>query len=73
MRADRSRRRAGNDNDDNNDYVARGAARHPDRLVAVADIDCNWRPEHHATGAADRLRAAADRYGLVAFTHYLGE
>lgn len=58
-------------NDDNNDYVAAAARRHPDRLVAVADVDSTWRPEHHRPGAAGRLRDAADRYELTAFTHYV--
>lgn len=62
---------AGFANDDNNDYVADAARRHPDRLVTVADVDCSWRPEHHTPGAADRLRTAADHYGLTAFTHYV--
>ncbi|WP_162606659.1 amidohydrolase family protein [Jiangella asiatica] len=60
-------------NDDNNDYVAAAAGRHPDRLVTVADVDSFWRPEHHTPGAADRLREAAERYALAAFTHYVTE
>lgn len=60
-------------NDDNNDYVSGAVSRHPDRLVMFADVDCSWRPEHHAPGAAARLREAAERYSLVGFTHYLAE
>lgn len=60
-------------NDDNNDYVAQMAARHPDRLVMFADVDCSWRPEYHTPGAARRLRESAERYSLVGFTHYLAE
>ncbi|WP_165556055.1 amidohydrolase family protein [Kribbella pittospori] len=58
-------------NDDNNDYVAAAACRHPDRLVVMADVDSRWLPEHHTPGAADRLRGAAERYELTAFTHYV--
>ncbi|PZF85328.1 amidohydrolase family protein [Jiangella anatolica] len=58
-------------NDDNNDYVATAVRRHPDRLTLVADVDGSWRPEHHRPGAAGRLRDAAGRYGLTAFTHYV--
>lgn len=60
-------------NDDDNDYVAAAAARHPDRLVVVADVDCVWRPEHHRPGAAERLRESVERYELGAFTHYVGD
>lgn len=59
-------------NDDNNGDVAQVASRHPDRLVAFADVDCSWRPEHHTDGAADRLRAVVEGLGLVGFTHYVG-
>lgn len=58
-------------NDDDNDYVAAAAARHPDRLRTVADVDCSWRPEYHTPGAAERLRQTAARIPLVGFTHYL--
>ncbi|WP_020578831.1 amidohydrolase family protein [Actinopolymorpha alba] len=58
-------------NDDNNDYAAEAAARHPDRLVVIADIDCSWRPEHHTPGAARRLRETAERLGIAGFTHYV--
>jgi L-fuconolactonase len=61
-------------NDDNNDYVAAAVAAHPDRLVMIGDVDGLWCPsEHHVPGAAGRLRAAVERYGLVAFTHYVHE
>jgi L-fuconolactonase len=58
-------------NDDNNDYVARAAARYPDRLVAVVDVDSCWRPEHHAPGAARRLTEIVGRTGASGFTHYV--
>jgi L-fuconolactonase len=58
-------------NPDNNDYVAECVRRHPNRLHQLADVDCQWMPEYHAPGAADRLRAAVDRYGLKGFTHYV--
>jgi L-fuconolactonase len=58
-------------NDDNNDYAAKAAARHPDRLVVLADVDCSWRPEHHTPGAARRLRETVERLGVAGFTHYV--
>ena len=61
-------------NDDNNEYVAKAVAAHPDRLVMIADVDGLWCPgEHHKPGAASRLRAAVEQYGLAAFTHYVNE
>jgi predicted TIM-barrel fold metal-dependent hydrolase len=60
-------------NPDNNEYVAAEAARHPDRVVQFPDVDCSWSPEYHTPGAPDRLAAAADRWGVSGFTHYLGE
>lgn len=59
-------------NDDNNDYVAAAAARHPDRLTPIVDVDCVWRPEHHTPGAAQRLRETVERCGAAGFTHYAG-
>ncbi len=61
------------DNADNVDYVASAREHHPDRLHVLADIDCRWQSTYHAPGSADRLRAAAERYHLAGFTHYLGE
>ncbi|MCX7522535.1 amidohydrolase family protein [Microbacterium sp. STN6] len=58
-------------NDDNNDYVARFASTHPDRIAALVDVDCVWRAEHHTAGAADRLRAEVERTGAIGFTHYV--
>ncbi len=58
-------------NPDNNEYVSACIAGHPDRLYQVADVDCSWSAEHQTPGAADRLRAAAERYRLKAFTHYV--
>ena len=58
-------------NDDNNDYVSRFAIAHPDRIAAVVDVDCVWRPEHHTPGASDRLMAEIDRTGAIGFTHYV--
>jgi L-fuconolactonase len=60
-------------NPDNNEYITREAARHPDRITAFPDIDSCWSPEYHTPGAADRLRAATDRWPLIGFTHYLGD
>jgi len=59
------------DNPDNNEYVARCAAATPRRLVQFADVDCSWSHAYHRPGAAARLAAAADRYRLRGFTHYL--
>ncbi|HEY5319391.1 MAG TPA: amidohydrolase family protein [Galbitalea sp.] len=58
-------------NDDNNDYVARFAAAHPDRITPWVDVDCVWRPEHHTSGATERLRAEIERTGAGGFTHYV--
>ncbi|HMK96659.1 MAG TPA: amidohydrolase family protein [Acidimicrobiales bacterium] len=59
-------------NDDNNDYVAVAVKAHPDRLVMLADIDCFWTDaEYHKPGASERLKQAAERYELCAFTHYV--
>lgn len=63
----------GHPNEDNNDYVAAAARRHPDRLIAWVDVDCVWRPEHHTAGAACRLTEELDRTGAAGITHYVGE
>lgn len=55
----------------NNDYVAEHVRRHPDRLHMAADVDCSWSETYHQPGAAERLREAAERWPLKAFTHYL--
>jgi L-fuconolactonase len=57
--------------EDNNYYVARAAARHPDRLFVFVDVDCMWTSEYHTPGAARRLRQAEERYGPVGFAHYV--
>ena len=58
-------------NPDDNDYVFECVQRYPDRLHQIADVDCQWMPEYHTPGAADRLGAAIDRYRLKGFTHYV--
>ncbi|HEY6739904.1 MAG TPA: amidohydrolase family protein [Actinopolymorphaceae bacterium] len=58
-------------NDDNNEYVARAAARHRDRLEVIVDVDCCWRPEYHTPGAAERLRRIAEHCDARGFTHYV--
>src|SRR5438876_6048413 len=58
-------------NPENNDYVAGCLRKHPERLIQFADVDCSWTDTYHTPGAADRLRAAAERYHLKGFTHYL--
>lgn len=60
-------------NDDNNDYGAAAAKAHPDRIWQVADVDCSWTSTYHTPGAADRLRATAEQYPIVGFTHYVAE
>ena len=60
-----------NANEDNNDDAATAAARHPDRIAVIADVDCSWRTEHHTPGAAGRLREVAERLGIAGFTHYV--
>lgn len=62
----------GAENADNNAYVARYAATHPDRLLAWVDVDCVWRPEYHTPGAAERLLTEVDAAGASGFTHYFG-
>lgn len=58
-------------NPENNQYVADQLPRYADRLHMAADVDCSWSDTYHQPGAADRLQAAADRWPLKAFTHYL--
>ena len=58
-------------NPDNNDYVAECVRQHPGRLHQLVDVDCSWTETYHTFGAADRLRAAADRYAPAGFTHYV--
>lgn len=58
-------------NEDNNEYVLAAASAHPDRITAWIDVDCAWRPDHHAPGAAKRLRDAIEQTGATGFTHYV--
>ncbi len=60
-------------NSDNNEYGAECAARYPDRLSHFADVDCMWSSTYHTPGAAERLRAAVERYSIVGFTHYVDD
>lgn len=60
-------------NPQNNDYIAQMTRLYPGRILQVADIDCSWSDTYHTPGAAERLRQAAARWPLVAFTHYLQE
>jgi L-fuconolactonase len=61
------------ENPDSNAYVAQVSAAHPGRFVPFADIDSRWTPHYRSDGAATRLAAAAECYGLVGFTYYLAE
>ena len=58
-------------NPDNNDYIAECAKRYPERIVQFADVDCSWTDTYHTPGAAERLAAAAEKYSLKGYTHYL--
>jgi predicted TIM-barrel fold metal-dependent hydrolase len=60
-------------NPENNAYIADCVACYPDRLHQLADVDSVWSATHHAPGAAERLRQAAERWPIVGFTHYLGQ
>ena len=55
----------------NNDYVAQMSALYTGRIRQVADVDCSWSDTYHTPGAADRLRQAAERWPMAAFTHYM--
>ena len=55
----------------NNDYIARMIRLYPGRIRQVADVDCSWSETYHTPGAAGRLRQAAERWSLQAFTHYM--
>jgi len=63
------------DNPDNVDYVSRARETHSaaERLHVVADLDCTWSETYHAPGSTERLRALAERYELVGFTHYAAD
>jgi len=41
------------------------------RLYQIADVDSMWSPTYHRPGAAERLAAAADRWPIAGFTHYV--
>lgn len=58
-------------NPHNNDYIARMSSLYSGRIRQVADVDCSWSKTYHTPGAADRLRKAAERWSLQAFTHYM--
>ena len=58
-------------NPNNNDYIAECVKQYPDRIIQFADVDCSWSDTYHTPGAADRLAAAADKYQLKGYTHYL--
>lgn len=58
-------------NEDNNEYVASFARKHPDRISTWVDVDCSWRAEHHTAGAVDRLREEISKNDAQGFTHYV--
>lgn len=55
----------------NNDYIAQMSGLYPGRIRQVADVDCSWSDTYHTPGAAGRLRQAAARWPMAAFTHYM--
>ena len=57
---------------DNNAYVAKCVARHPERLYHFAHIDCHWEPTYQTDGAAKRLAALVRRFRPVGVTKYFG-
>lgn len=63
-----------NANADNNGYVRRSCAQHPDRLDYVVDVDSNWSIQHHQPGSRERLdEQLARNPSAVGITHYLSE
>lgn len=60
------------DNDDNVDYVVDAASCDQGRLYAFPDVDCSWHDTYHRRGSARQVRSAAERWGAVGVTHYLG-
>ena len=58
-------------NPHNNDYISRMSSLYSGRIRQVADVDCSWSKTYHTPGAAGRLRQAAERWSLSAFTHYM--
>jgi len=58
-------------NPHNNDYISRMSSLYTGRIRQVADVDCSWSETYHTPGAAGRLRQAAERWSLQAFTHYM--
>ena len=58
-------------NPENNRYIAEVAAQQANRLFQFPDVDCAWSATYHQPGAADRLRAMAERWPIKGFTHYL--
>ena len=58
-------------NPQNNEYIAEVAAPHAGKLFQFPDVDCSWSTTYHTPGAADRLRAIAERWPIKGFTHYL--
>jgi L-fuconolactonase len=57
---------------DNNEYVARAAAEHPNRISYVVDIDSDWSPSHHQAGASERIEALLAAHPHAAgISHYL--
>ena len=58
-------------NEDNNEYIANFARRHPDRITPWVDVDCSWRKEHHTPGAVNRLRSEINKNEARGFTHYV--
>jgi len=58
-------------NPQNNVYVASEVGNHPGVLHQLVDLDSEWSNTYHTPGAAQRLRAMAERWPICGFTHYL--
>jgi L-fuconolactonase len=59
------------DNGDNNDYVARAVATHPERLHQFVDFDSRWSETYHRPGSERRLAELCDKYRPLGVSHYL--
>jgi predicted TIM-barrel fold metal-dependent hydrolase len=57
--------------EDNNDYGAGMSAKHPTRLLQVADIDSRFGPDYHRPGATCRLAELVARLHPAGISHYL--
>ncbi len=61
------------DNPRNASDAFAAAAAHPGKLTVFPDLECRWSADYQTPGAAARLQAAWDRWGMKGITTYLGE